>query len=185
MERGREESGGEGCNKEGRVGKDGEEEEERWKREGGGKQNVPFGKNGKTTCESQPPADHPPDSAQHSAHSTPLHSAATLSFSRHRTHTHQIPTRSPRREVIQESITWRTHTHSPPTLLETHHPPPFFFERARSHARRYMYMCTDLSETAGAIKPKPGRASFLQMDLRSGLYRIICQHAAGNETSHS
>lgn len=59
------------------------------------------------------------------------------------------------------------------------------------HAHIHIYVCTHmhthaaLNETAGAIKPKPVRASFLQMDLRCGLYRIICQHAAGNETSHS
>lgn len=128
--------------------------------------------------------NHPPDSAYHSVH-THAHKHASLFIIpvlSATTHKHKIPAKIPpfQRSHSGVNITAHTHPLTHTTLL---------FKSARLYmhpnpkAHAYIYsICAHLhthavlNETAGAIRPKPERASFLQMDLRCGLYRIICQH---------
>lgn len=133
--------------------------------------------------------NHPPDSAYHSVH-THAHKHASLfiipvlSATTHKNTKFQqkFP---PSREVIQESISQHTHTHShtqrSSSNLHAYTCTPTTTPNPKAHAYIYsicahLHTHAVLNETAGAIRPKPERASFLQMDLRCGLYRIICQH---------
>lgn len=135
--------------------------------------------------------NHPPDSAYHSVH-THAHKHASLFIIpvlSATTHKHKIPAKIPPFQRSHSGVNITAHTHPlthtqrPSSNVHAYTCTPTTTPTPNPKAHAYIYsICAHLhthavlNETAGAIRPKPERASFLQMDLRCGLYRIICQH---------